>query len=473
MLEFISVGFDLKELVRGVKGITANSKEVQEGYVFVAIKGTSLDGHDFVKEALERGAGYVLVERPVGIEDRRVIKVDNTRKVLGELASLFYGEPSKRLRVIGITGTNGKTTSTHLIEAILNKAGIRTGLMGTIYYRLGEKVFEYEGRTTPDPVKWHQTLFQMLEEGAKAVVAEVSSHALDQLRVWGTSFYAVGFTNLSQDHLDYHGTMEDYFMAKARLFTEYEYRHALINVDDPWGKRLTAMAKKVKTYGKEGDLKILDFSTGFEGSRLVVEWEGKAYKFFSNLRGSFQAYNLSLAILFAFLEGIPAEDIQEGIKEVHVPGRFEAYQGNGFVVVIDYAHTPDALEKLLKTARDLAKNRLISVFGAGGNRDRTKRPLMGRVAESLSDLVVLTSDNPRDEEPLAIIEDILAGIEDRSKVYVEPDRRKAIELAISIAQEGDVVVVAGKGHEDYQEIKGVKYPFKDSEVVKEVLSVRP
>lgn len=462
----------LEELLKGCKGISANSKEVYPGYLFVAIRGTQSDGHSFVKEALERGAIGVLVEKDVGVEDPRIIRVENTKKALGELSSLFYGEPSKALKVIGITGTNGKTTSTHIVESILNTAGIKTGLIGTIYYRLGEKIYEYEGRTTPDPIKWHSTLMEMKKEGAKAVVCEVSSHALDQKRVWGTVFHTVAFTNLSQDHLDYHQTMENYFLAKAMLFTEYEYQHAIINADDPWGGRLVSMAKNVKTYGKEGDLKILDFSTGLEGSRLKVEYEGKEYTFYSNLRGGFQAYNLSLGILLGFLWDLSPEVIQEGIKEVHVPGRFETYKGKGFMVVVDYAHTPDALEKVLRTAKALTKNRLIVVFGAGGNRDRTKRPLMGKVAEMLADLVILTSDNPRFEEPMTIIEDILAGIEDKSKVLVEEDRRKAIELAIGLAKEGDVVVVAGKGHEDYQEIKGVKYPFKDSQVVKEALSVR-
>ncbi len=200
---------NLKEIPSYAKGISSNSKEVREGYVFVAIKGTQVDGHDFVEEALQRGALYALVEREVGIKDPRIIKVEDTRKALGELASLFYGEVSKRLKIVGITGTNGKTTTTHIVESILNKAGIKTGLMGTIYYRLGEKIYEYEGRTTPDPIKWHSTLKAMWEEGASAVVCEVSSHALDQKRIWGTDFYMVGFTNLSQDHLDYHGTMED------------------------------------------------------------------------------------------------------------------------------------------------------------------------------------------------------------------------------------------------------------------------
>ncbi|MCS7171734.1 MAG: UDP-N-acetylmuramoyl-L-alanyl-D-glutamate--2,6-diaminopimelate ligase [Aquificaceae bacterium] len=464
---------DFEKVLKEASGITADSREVKPGYIFVAVKGSKQDGHDFLEEALQRGALYAFVEKDVGLKkDYRIIKVEDTRRVLGELSSLFFEEPSKRLKVVGITGTNGKTTSTHIVESILNSAGIKTGLIGTIYYRLGHRVYEYEGRTTPEPIKWHSTLKAMREEGAEAVVCEVSSHALDQKRVWGTSFHAVAFTNLSQDHLDYHRTMEEYFMAKARLFTEYEYQHALINADDPWGQRLLPMARGVKTYGRYGDLKIKDFSTGFEGSWLSVEYEGKEYRFFSNLRGSFQAYNLSLGILIGFLWGISPEAVQEGVREVNVPGRFETYRGDGFMVVVDYAHTPDALEKLLKTAKALAKNRLILVFGAGGNRDRSKRPLMGKVAENLSDLVIVTSDNPRFEEPEAIIRDILDGMQNIKKVVVEPDRKKAIELAIGMAEEGDVVVVAGKGHEDYQEIKGVKYPFKDSEVVKEALIVR-
>ncbi|MFN7064883.1 MAG: UDP-N-acetylmuramoyl-L-alanyl-D-glutamate--2,6-diaminopimelate ligase [Aquificaceae bacterium] len=460
----------LHDLLKGIKGISTNSKEIGEDYIFVAIKGTNLDGHDFIQEALSRGAKWVLVERN-SIEDLRVVKVEDTKIALGELANLFYGEPSKKLKVIGITGTNGKTTSSHIVEAMLNTAGIKTGLIGTIYYRLGDKIYEYEGRTTPEPIKWHSTLRTMQEEGAQAVVCEVSSHALDQRRVWGTSFHTVAFTNLSQDHLDYHGSMENYFMAKVRLFTDYKYQYALINADNPWGKRLLKMIKRAWTYGREGDLRILDFSTGLDGSTLRVEYEGKEYTFYSSLRGGFQAYNLSLGILLGFLWGLSAEAIQEGLKGVYVPGRFETYEGRGFMVVVDYAHTPDALEKVLKTAKALSKNRLIVVFGAGGNRDKTKRPLMGKVAEALADVVVITSDNPRFEDPRAIIEDILSGIQSKEKLFIEPDRKKAIEIAISLAQEGDVVVVAGKGHEDYQEIRGVKYPFKDSQVVKEVLGV--
>ncbi len=455
-----------------IKGITQNSKEVQEGWVFVAIKGSSTDGHNFVQEALSRGASLVFVERDVGIKDERIIKVEDTRKLLGELANEFFGRPSERLKVVGITGTNGKTTSSHIVESVLNAGGIPTGLIGTIYYRFKDKIYEYEGRTTPDPIQWHWTLKQMLEDGAEAVACEVSSHALDQRRVWGTKFFITAFTNLSQDHLDYHGSMENYFRAKLRLFVEYPQEYSLINIDDEYGRRtLEELKGKAITYGREGNLRIIDFETSIEGSKLTLEWEGRTYKFFSNLRGEFQAYNLSLGILVGFLFGLDADTIQHGVERVIVPGRFETFFKEGKLAIVDYAHTPDALEKVLITARRLTKGRLWVVFGAGGNRDKTKRPLMGKVAEKWADFVVITSDNPRWEEPEAIIEDILKGIEQKKKVFVQKDRKEAIKFALQNAKEGDVVLIAGKGHEDYQEIKGVKYPFKDQDVVKEVLNV--
>jgi UDP-N-acetylmuramoylalanyl-D-glutamate--2,6-diaminopimelate ligase (EC 6.3.2.13) len=455
-----------------IKGITQNSKEVQEGWVFVAIKGYSTDGHNFVQEALSRGASLVFVERDVGIKDERIIKVEDTRKLLGELANEFFGRPSERLKVVGITGTNGKTTSSHIVESVLNAGSIPTGLIGTIYYRFKDKIYEYEGRTTPDPIQWHWTLKQMLEDGAEAVACEVSSHALDQRRVWGTKFFITAFTNLSQDHLDYHGSMENYFRAKLRLFVEYPQEYSLINIDDEYGRRtLEELKGKAITYGRNGNLRIIDFETSIEGSKLTLEWEGRTYRFFSNLRGEFQAYNLSLGILVGFLFGLDADTIQHGVERVIVPGRFETFFKEGKLAIVDYAHTPDALEKVLITARRLTKGRLWVVFGAGGNRDKTKRPLMGKVAEKWADFVVITSDNPRWEEPEAIIEDILKGIEQKQKVFVQKDRKEAIKFALQNAKEGDVVLIAGKGHEDYQEIKGVKYPFKDQDVVKEVFNV--
>ena len=459
---------DLRLILDRVSGITSNSKEVKKNYLFFAIKGTRHDGHDFVEEAVKRGAYAVVVERPVGAPVP-VIIVENSRKALGSSAHYFFGEPSRKLRVVGVTGTNGKTTTTHIIEAILNEAGRDAGLIGTIYYRFKDKILG-EGRTTPEPVLWHKTLREFLKLGAKYVVAEVSSHALDQHRVYPTKFRAVIFTNLTRDHLDYHGDMESYYASKKKLFTEYESDYKIINADDPYGRRLASEIKgEVITYGKEGDLKILNFDTAFGGSKIEVEYKGKKYTFETNLIGDFQAYNLGAALAFSLEEGIEPEVIETALKKVKVPGRFEVVYSNKFAVVVDYAHTPDAIDNVLKTARKLTKGKLIAVYGAGGNRDREKRPLMGEAGERWSDLLIITSDNPRDEEPEEIIKDILRGIKDRSKVIVEPDRKKAIEEALKITKEGDLVAVLGKGHETYQEIKGVKYPFSDAEVIKNLL----
>ncbi len=458
----------LLELLEKARGITQNSAEVSEGYIFFAVKGSRYDGHSFVGEALKRGACAVVVEED--LKGERIIRVPSTRKALAESAHLFFGRPSERLKVVGVTGTNGKTTTVHILGSILSRAGFRVGLMGTVGYRLGDKTFG-KGRTTPEAVLWHRTLRDMLREGATHVVAEVSSHALDQDRVWGTSFEAVVFTNLTRDHLDYHGTMENYFEAKCRLFTEYRYRFAVVNVDDPYGKRLAKrLGGKVFTYGREGDLSIRRFRTGFEGSEIKLTYRGRSFAFRCPLVGDFQAYNIAAAVLCAFEMGLDEEAIAQALAEVRVPGRFEVYTADGgFLVVIDYAHTPDAVDNVLATVRKLSRGRVVTVFGAGGDRDREKRPLMGSAAERWSDFIIVTSDNPRSEDPERIAQDILRGIKDRSRTEVELDRRKAIEKALSYARRGDVVALLGKGHEDYQEVKGVKYPFSDREVVMSVL----
>ncbi len=459
---------ELLSYLEKAKGITSNSKEVKEGYIFFAIKGTRFDGHDFVREALSKGATLVVVERHLGLPN--ILKVENSRKALAESAHIFFGEPSKSLNVVGVTGTNGKTTTTYIIEAILKKAGLKVGLLGTIEYRLGDIVLG-GGNTTPDPVLWHRTLKSMLEHGATHVIAEISSHALDQYRIWPSRFQAVIFTNLTQDHLDYHRDMESYFRAKLSLFTDYEYEFALVNADDPYGRRIASLlGDRVLTYGKKGYFRIKSFRTGLSGSYLVMEAGSRTYTFTSSLVGRFQAYNLCAGIAYAVATGIGEEVIRKALKDLHVPGRFEVYTSEkGYRVVVDYAHTPDAVDNVLKTARELAPGRVIAVFGAGGDRDRAKRPLMGQRAERWSDVIILTSDNPRSEDPTGIIEDILKGIRDKNKVLVIPDRKEAIREAMSMARKGDLVAVLGKGHETYQEVKGVKYPFSDREVIKEFL----
>ncbi|GAB6065915.1 UDP-N-acetylmuramoyl-L-alanyl-D-glutamate--2,6-diaminopimelate ligase [Aquifex pyrophilus] len=451
-----------------MKGITSNSKEVKKDYLFFAVKGSRFDGHDFAKEAQKRGAYAVVAQKPLHL-NIPVIIVENTRKALGESAHIFFGKPSEKLNVIGVTGTNGKTTTTYVIEKILETAGEKVGVLGTINYRIGNEILG-EGRTTPDPITWHKTLKEFLEKGTSHVVAEISSHALDQFRVYPTEFEAVIFTNLTRDHLDYHKTMENYFLSKKRLFTEYTSKVKIINADDPYGKRLiNEVQGEVITYGRDGDLRIEEFSTSLEGSHIKVSFRGKEYTFYSNLIGEFQAYNLGAGIAYALWKGIDEEIIKEALRCIRVPGRFEVVYKGAFTVIVDYAHTPDAVENVLRTTRKITKKRLISLFGAGGNRDREKRPLMGEASEKYSDIIILTSDNPRDEEPEKIIEDILRGIKERERVIVEPDRRKAIELALKTAEVGDTIAILGKGHENYQEIKGVKYPFSDAEVVKEIL----
>ncbi len=461
---------ELLRLLKRSKGITHVSKEVREGFIFFAIRGKVYDGHDFVSEAVERGAIAVVVERDVGSLPVDKIVVGDTREALALSAHLFFGKPSERLKVIGVTGTNGKTTTTYILERILSSAGEKVGLIGTIDYRVGDRVLG-KGRTTPDPVVWHRTLSDMAGLGAAYAVAEVSSHALDQKRVWGTTFDAVLFTNLTQDHLDYHRDMEDYFRAKRRLFVDYPHRKAIVNADDPYGRRLIKeLGGNVITYGKEGNVRIRSFRTGFDGSVLEIEFEGRRFTFETNLVGGFQAYNLSAGVSYALSEGIEIDLVREALRKIHVPGRFEVYTSQrGFIVVIDYAHTPDAVDNVLRTIRDLARRRVITVFGAGGDRDRAKRPLMGEAAQRWSDLIILTSDNPRSEDPMKIIGDIMEGVKDRSTVIVIPDRREAIEEAIRRAGEGDVVAILGKGHEEYQEIRGVKYPFSDARLVKELI----
>ncbi len=463
---------ELERALKEAKGLTQDSREVREGFIFFAIRGTRADGHAFVKDALEKGALYAVVEEGYageGLPEQRLIRVQDTRMALGESAHLFFGKPSEKLRVVGVTGTNGKTTVTYIIESVLRTAGYACGVMGTINYRLGDQILG-EGRTTPAPVTWHRTLGDMLRKGADSVVAEVSSHALEQRRVWGTRFHGVIFTNLTQDHLDYHKTMDEYFRAKARLFTDYRWEIAVINTDDEWGRKLAGMVEDVVTVGTDGDLRILDFETDFEGSRIRFEWKGKTYEMESSLVGDFQKVNIALSVAYCLEAGIDPQQIREALSCVHVPGRFEILRSEkGFLVVIDYAHTPDAIDNVLKTIRKLSKNRVITVFGAGGDRDRGKRPLMGIKAGRWSDFVILTSDNPRSEDPEEIIEDIAEGFDSSVPVVKEPDRRKAIEKALEIASSGDIVAILGKGHEEYQEVGGIKYPFSDRQVVEELL----
>ncbi len=441
--------------------ITDNSKEVDENTIFFAIKGASKDGHDFISEALDKKAPYIVAQRPV-LEAKNIIIVQDSKKAFGECIKRHFDNPDEKLKVIGVTGTNGKTSTTHIIHAILSQKQ-KGAIFGTMYYKIDNELIEAPN-TTPGVKTWFSLLSKAYEKGCGFVSAEVSSHALDQLRVYPTKFFASIFTNLTQDHLDYHKDMESYFQAKRRLFKDYEYEVGIINIDDDYGKRLYDEFKsRALTYGysKDADLRIDHFDQ--EKKVLSFYYKNKNYKFKTNLMGGFQAYNMGAGILLSLYMGFSEDDIQRGLLSLKaINGRFDVIEKGGVKVIIDYAHTPDALEKLLKTTKEITKGRVICVFGAGGNRDKSKRPIMGKIASTLSDITIITSDNPRFEEPMDIIKDILQGIENTSPM-IEPDRKKAIALALDIAKEGDSVVIAGKGHENYQEIKGEKYHFSDKE----------
>lgn len=479
-----------------LSGVVADSRQVAPGHAFVAIRGTAQDGHRFLPDVAARGAAALLVETwpeplPPG---PTVVRMADTRRAVAEAASVWYGKPSERLDVVGVTGTKGKTTTTYLLESILAAAGRRPGRLGTVDCR-------FEGRTwpaattTPDPVGLARLLREMVDAGAESAVMEVSSHALDQRRVDGCRFAGVVFTNLSRDHLDYHGTLERYFEAKARLF-RMGARFAAVNLDDPHGRRLLERADgRVIPYAserREGALvhpeRLAVSSSGIEG---WIATPAGPVTVHSRLVGAFNVSNLAAAAAAAVGLGVPPAAIAEGIAALPgVPGRLEPVPNDrGVTVLVDYAHTSDALEKVLEAANGLARGRVITVFGCGGDRDRGKRPLMGEAAGRASSLAVVTSDNPRGEDPWAIITEIEPGLrglglarrtpadlspgEWPEGVYVvEPDRRAAIRLAVSLARAGDVVLVAGKGHEDYQIVGTVKHHFDDREEAAAALGAR-
>ncbi|NPB05477.1 MAG: UDP-N-acetylmuramoyl-L-alanyl-D-glutamate--2,6-diaminopimelate ligase [Aquificae bacterium] len=468
---------ELLKLVRRASAVTDRSEEVKPGSIFFAIRGTRFDGHGFIPRVLGRRPLAVVVERdyvpPKGLDlsKTRLIRVENTRRAFALACREFFGRPDERLKILGVTGTNGKTSTTFILASLLEGLGFKTGVVGTVFYRAGGEVLG-RGNTTPGPREWYSLLREMVKRGVRFVAAEVSSHALDQCRICGTRFEGVVFTNLSRDHLDYHRSLEDYFAAKRSLFSDYFYRAGAANFDDPFGRRLVGEFGLAGFGRSEGsDYRILSPSVSLSGSSFVLETpEGRRVKVRTNLVGGFQIFNLAGALALLDRLGFELDELVKVAERLEpIPGRFEKVFDGPFKVVVDYAHTPDALEKLLESARRLTEGRLIVVFGAGGNRDRSKRAPMGRAAERFADLIVLTSDNPRFEEPEAIIADVLEGISDRSKVLVEPDRRRAIRLALEAARPGDLVVVAGKGHEDYQEIKGKRHPFDDRKVVLELL----
>ncbi|AEH44320.1 UDP-N-acetylmuramyl-tripeptide synthetase [Thermodesulfatator indicus DSM 15286] len=454
-----------------IAGLTDDSREVKPGYAFVACRGTSADGHKFIPQALEAGAVAILAERKLDLPDNIAqVVLPDTRKALPELASAFYDYPEKDLIFIGVTGTNGKTSVTYFLYQILVKLTGGVGLIGTIFYDTGLGLSR-ASLTTPGPVKLRALLAAMRQADYRHVVMEVSSHALDQDRVAGLAYHVAGFTNLSRDHLDYHGTMEAYYQAKKKLFTEYlrASGQAVINVANPWGRRLAEeISAPVIKIGE--DLRGMVTERSQAGYSFLLEYGHQKYPLATTLYGDFQLENLLIAIGCGLALGFSFEDLLSCSRELKPPpGRLEPVgQKNGALIFVDYAHTPEALAVALKSLKPMAR-RLIVLFGCGGDRDKGKRPLMGQVAEDLADIVILTSDNPRSEKPEDIINDIMAGMK-KTPFLVEPDRYQAMVKAVSALEKGDVLLVAGKGHEDYQEISGKRIPFSDREVLRELLT---
>ena len=464
-----------------VRNIRYDSRRVEHGDLFVALRGTARNGHRFIDDAIAGGASVVVVDDDSARPDSLfmhtgVLKVlvPDARAALAGLSANFYGRPADRLELVGITGTNGKTTTSHLIRAILEADGKPTGLIGTIDYRIGERLIPAT-HTTPESLELHALLAEMVRSGCVAAVMEVSSHALAMSRVEGLGFRAAVFTNLTQDHLDFHGSMEEYFRAKKILFDSLRARDvAVVNADDPYGIRIlgeTPAARITYGFGPACDVRASGVELGIEGSRFTVVYPGGEIEIRSRLTGRFNVQNILASCAAGVGLGIGFPAIAAGIQSVEaVRGRFErVVSPAGWTAIIDYAHTPDALENCLRTIRELVPpeggHRVITVFGCGGNRDRGKRPIMGRIASEWSDIAIVTSDNPRDEDPASIIEAIVAGMIRGRESYTDADRRSAIRSALMKARSGDVVLVAGKGHETYQIIGATRHHFDDREEV--------
>ncbi len=465
-------------------GIAYDSRKVARGDLFVALKGLRADGGTFVQQAIERGAAAIVSERPAPADlTAPWVQVSDARLSLAILAAAFYGHPSRDMQVVGITGTNGKTTTAYLIASIFDAAGLRSGILGTVGYRIGHEVRDAT-HTTPEAPEVQGLLREMADRGCRACAMEVSSHALALRRVDGTSFAAGVFTNLTRDHLDFHADMESYFQAKRRLFEMLPAEApALVNLDDPRGAAFAAAAARPVTYAvnRPADITPGPLSFSLEGLTFDVRTPRGTLHARSSLVGRPNVYNILAAVSVGTALGLSFDAIERGVTALDgVPGRFQVVStGHDEVtVVVDYAHTDDALRNLLETARPLSRGRLITVFGCGGDRDRTKRPLMGAVASRLSDVIFITSDNPRSEDPYRIIEEIQRGITpDTTRVTAQDvvamvDRRAAIARAIEVAKPGDLVLVAGKGHEKYQVIGSQVMPFDDVAVAREALGRR-
>jgi UDP-N-acetylmuramoyl-L-alanyl-D-glutamate--2,6-diaminopimelate ligase len=444
-----------------VRDATHDSRQVHAGSMFVAVKGFTVDGHLYLDQAISAGAVAAVVTEPV-TAPVPLLRVDDARVVMGPLAAAIHGQPSRAVPVIGVTGTNGKTTVTHMVEHLLTAAGRTVGLVGTIHTRIGTEQIPAV-HTTPEATDFQRLLREMVERGADVVAVEVSSHAMTLHRVDATWFDVVAFTNLSQDHLDFHGDMESYFAAKAALFDRTRARRGVVWVDDPWGRRLADTVElDVTTVGAQGDVTTRVLDGDLTGTTMELDFGDGAAEIRLPMVGGFNAENAAIAGTIAHLLGVASDVIVSGLASVPgVPGRFERVSGEDPIgVFVDFAHTPDGIGEVIGAMRPLVTGRLIVVVGAGGDRDREKRPLMGAAA-SAADVVVVTSDNPRSEDPDAIIDGVMRGVEDSVRVIRLADRRAAIAAAVNEAVDGDAVLILGKGHERGQEIAGFKHPFDD------------
>ena len=474
----------LGDLDGSITSVTDDSRSVSSGSLFVAVKGERVDGHKYVGQAIKAGAAAIVGQDSVERASVPFVQVTDSRKALGLIGSRFYGDPSAQLAMIGVTGTNGKTTTTYLCKALLENIGRRVGLIGTVAYQIGAETIP-ASHTTPGAVELQQLLARMNEARLDSVVMEVSSHALAMDRTAGCEYDVAVFTNLTQDHLDYHRTMEEYFQAKLRLFTglgqgKKTRQRAIVNMDDPRGVYVRA-ACRVPVWGYalnvSADLMAENVRLSMNGSTFTAATPAGTFTVESRLVGEHNVYNLLGAIGVALHGGATCDQVREAVARVHnVPGRFERVSaGQDFTVVVDYAHTEDALVRLLTAARTLKTERIITLFGCGGDRDRGKRPKMGRAAVEFSDVVILTSDNPRTEDPLAILREVEAGVcealQRRPSVqyHMVADRREAIRTAVGLARPGDILLIAGKGHEDYQIVGTKKMHFDDREVAREAI----
>ena len=466
-----------------IKNISHDSRTLEPGSLFVAIKGFKADGHNYITQAVQSGAPAVVLERDLAVPPGVTkVLVENSRAALARISTSFFCRPSENMRLVGVTGTNGKTTTTYLIASIFRAAGQKAGIIGTIANYIGDRKLEVR-HTTPESTDLQKLLREMADEGVQSVVTEVSSHALSLDRVTGCEFDVAVFTNLTQDHLDFHQDMEDYLEAKSRLFrmigpgVKKGPKFAVVNLDDAYaGRIISAAGAPVVTYGlsPDADVRAREVKVSDQGCSFAVDCRQGAFQLKIRLSGLFNVYNTLAALAVGLESGLGPELVIRALEAVEgVPGRFERVDcGQGFVVVVDYAHTPDGLENILKAARAVTSGRLISVFGCGGDRDRTKRPIMGKIAGLYSDLPIITSDNPRTEDPLKIIDDVEQGIKEvlpAGRYRVIPDRREAIRAALGEALTGDLVIIAGKGHEDYQIVGGRVLPFDDREEARQVL----